>query len=96
MQTFESLRNRDFRLLWLGQLGTSIGQWMDQVSRGWLIYQLTGSPLQLGLAAGIRGVPLRLFGVISGAVADRYVRKLQLIIAQVANVGSTSYLRHWS
>ncbi len=58
---------------------------MDQTSRSWLIYQLTDSPLQLGLVSAIRGAPLLFFGVIAGVVADRYGRKAQLIIAQVVN-----------
>jgi MFS family permease len=85
LATFDSLRIRDYRLLWLGQISTSLGQWMDQVTRGWLIYQLTGSPLQLGLATATRGLPLLLFGVIAGAYADRSGRKTQLIVAQVTN-----------
>ena len=62
-----------------------MGQWMDQTSRTWLIYQLTGSPLQLGLISAARGAPLLLFGVLAGVVADRYGRKAQLIIAQMVN-----------
>ncbi len=62
-----------------------MGQWMDQTSRTWLIYQLTGSPLQLGLISAARGVPLLLFGILAGVVADRYGRKAQLIIAQMVN-----------
>ncbi len=85
LRTFESLKERDFRLLWLGQLFSSMGQWMDQVTRGWLIYQITGSALQLGLATAIRGLPLLLFGIVAGAVADRSDRKTQLIIAQATN-----------
>ena len=83
--TFESLRVRDYRLLWLGQVSTSMGQWMDQVTRGWLIYQITGSALQLGLATALRGLPLLFFGILAGAVADRSSRKTQLILAQVTN-----------
>src|SRR5262245_2587915 len=83
--TFASLRLRDYRLLWLGQISTSMGQWMDQVTRGWLIYQITGSALQLGLATALRGLPLLFFGIIAGALADRSGRKAQLIIAQVTN-----------
>ena len=83
--TFASLRLRDYRLLWLGQVSTSMGQWMDQVTRGWLIYQMTGSALQLGLATALRGLPLLFFGVLAGAVADRSNRKAQLIVAQVTN-----------
>src|SRR5919109_88180 len=83
--TFASLRLRDYRLLWLGQISTSMGQWMDQVTRGWLIYQITGSALQLGLATALRGLPLLFFGILAGAVADRSDRKHQLILAQVTN-----------
>jgi len=86
IRTFDSLRFRDYRLLWLGQGGTSMGQWMDQVARSWLIYRLTGSPLQLGTVSAMRAVPLLLFGVVAGVVADRYGRKAQLIISQVTNV----------
>jgi MFS family permease len=86
-RTFESLSVRDYRLLWLGQCNNSMGQWMDQVTRGWLIYSLTGSPVQLGLATATRGLPLLLFGIIAGALADRTGRKVQLIVAQVTNCG---------
>jgi MFS family permease len=86
-RTFDSLAVRDYRLLWLGQCNNSMGQWMDQVTRGWLIYSLTGSPVQLGLATATRGIPLLLFGVIAGALADRSGRKAQLIVAQVTNCG---------
>jgi MFS family permease len=58
---------------------------MDQVTRTWLIYQLTGSSLQLGFVSAVRGIPLLLFGAIAGVVADRYGRKAQLVIAQVVN-----------
>lgn len=83
--TFASLRLRDYRLLWLGQLSTSMGQWMDQVTRGWLIYQMTGSALQLGLATALRGLPILFFGALAGALADRSNRNSQLILAQVTN-----------
>ena len=74
--TFISLRLRDYRLLCLGQLSTSMGQWMDQVTRSWLMYQITGSALQLGLATALRGLPLLFFGILAGAVADRSDREL--------------------
>src|SRR4030042_623522 len=85
IRTFESLGLRDYRLLWLGQLSTSFGLWMDQVTRTWLIYQLTGSSLQLGFVSAVRGLPLLFFGVAAGVIADRYGRKAQLVIAQVVN-----------
>lgn len=84
-RTFESLGLRDYRLLWLGQFSTSMGQWMDQVARTWLIYAMTNDPLQLGLVSAARGIPLLIFGAVAGVFADRHGRKAQLIIAQTVN-----------
>ena len=72
-------------MLWLGQVCTSMGQWMDQVTRGWLMYELTGSAADLGFVTAARGLPLLFFGVIAGALADRSGRKVQLVVAQVTN-----------
>ncbi len=85
ISTFESLGIRDYRLLWLGQVSTSMGQWMDQFTRAWLIYEITGSPFQLGAVTAARGLPLLLFGILAGAFADRSGRKMQLVVAQVVN-----------
>jgi MFS family permease len=85
IHTFDSLSIRDYRLLWLGQFDTSLGQWMDNISRAYLIYHITSSPFQLGLASAVRGIPLLLFGIIAGALADRSGRKAQLVVAQVTN-----------
>lgn len=56
--------------------------WMDQVTRGWLMYELTDSPLQLGLVRGIQAIPLLLLSPLAGTVADRYSRKTQVWVAQ--------------
>lgn len=85
VRTFESLGLRAYRLLWLSQVTTSFGQWMDQTARSWLVYSLTHSPLQLGLVSAVRGIPLLAFGIVAGVFADRYGRKSQLIIAQAVN-----------
>ena len=57
--------------------------WMDQVSRGWLMYELTDSALQLGLVRGVQALPVLLLSPVAGSVADRYPRKIQVIVAQV-------------
>lgn len=85
IHTFDSLAIRDYRFLWLGHVSNSLGQWMDQVTRGWLMYQLTHSALDLGLVMATRGIPTLAFGVIAGVVADRYGRKGQLVISQGTN-----------
>ena len=83
LHTFDALHYPDFRLLWFGAACLSLGTWMDQVARGWLLYTLTSSPLQLGLVRGFQAIPLLLLSPIAGTAADRYDRKLQMITAQV-------------
>ena len=62
-----------------------MGTWMDQVTRGWLIYELTDSALQLGLVRGIQAIPFLLLSPIAGSAADRYPRKFQVVGAQFAS-----------
>jgi MFS family permease len=84
LRAFEALRYREYRLLWYGQVFASMGTWMDQVTRGWLIYELTDSALQLGLVRGIQAIPFLLLSPIAGSAADRYSRKFQVVGAQFA------------
>ncbi len=58
-----------------------MAMWMDQLARGWLLYQLTSSPLQLGLLQGLQALPLLLLSPVAGAAADRFDRKLQMLVA---------------
>ena len=83
LRAFEALRHREFRLLWSGQACTGMGTWMDQVTRGWLIYELTNSPVQLGLVRGVQAIPILLLSPLAGSIADRYQRKMQVMVAQV-------------
>jgi len=84
-RTFQALRYREYRLLWYGQVFVSMGTWMDEVTRGWLIYQLTNSTVQLGLVQGVQAIPFLLFSPVAGSIADRYSRKTLLVLAQVVN-----------
>jgi MFS family permease len=59
--------------------------WMDQLARGWLIYELTDSALQLGLVRGVQAIPFLLLSPVAGSTADRYSRKMQVMVAQVAD-----------
>lgn len=79
---FQALRYPGFRLLWLSQTGVAMGTWMDQVARGWLMYELTGSALELGLVRAIQAIPFLVLSPIAGIMADRYGRKGQLVAAQ--------------
>jgi MFS family permease len=70
-------------LLWFGHVFTSMAFWMDQVTRGWLIYELTDSTVQLGLVRGVQAIPILLLSPIAGSTADRYSRKTQILVAQI-------------
>ena len=80
---FSSLSNRNFRLLWIGQVGQASTIWAEQVARNWLIWELTGSGLALGLVNLSRAVPLLVFGLWGGVAADRFDKRKLLLIMQV-------------
>ena len=75
-----SLRFKDFRLLWLSTLFYSLATGMEQVSVGWLIFELTGSEFMVGVGAGARMAPFFVLGMLSGAIADRWDRRTLLRI----------------
>ena len=82
---FEALRYREYRLIWYAQIFAAQATWMDQVARGWLLYELTNSTLQLGLVRGVQAIPLLLLSPLAGSVADRYSRKNQVLVAQIVD-----------
>jgi MFS family permease len=86
LKIFEALRYRDYRLLWWGHVYSSMATWMDQVTRGWLIYELTSSSFQLGMVRGVQALPILLLSPIAGSTADRYSRKSQVLIAQLVDL----------
>lgn len=85
LRALEALNYRDFRLLWYGQVFTSMATWMDSIARGWLIYELTNSSFQLGLVRGVQAIPTLLLSPIAGSAADLYSRKTQILIAQIVD-----------
>jgi MFS family permease len=78
-----AFRYRDFRLFWISLLISNIGTWMQMTATNWLLYELTDSPLQLGLNGVFRAVPAIALGVISGTFADRYNRKRLMLVTQM-------------
>jgi MFS family permease len=79
-----ALTYRDFRLLWLGALVSSIGTWMQKVAQAWLIVTLTGaaSAFYLGLDSFLGELPILLFTLIGGVIADRANRRHLLLASQ--------------
>jgi MFS family permease len=85
-----ALGYRDFRLLWFGALTSSIGTWMQKVAQAWLIVTLTGtaSAFFLGLDSFLGELPILLFILIGGVVADRYNRRRLMLMSQYVQMAA--------
>lgn len=82
ISTFDSLAYREYRLLWIGMLFTSGGMWMEQVALNWLVYDMTGSAVDLAWLNGLRALPSLLVGPFGGVAADRIDRKRLMLWTQ--------------
>jgi len=76
------LRHRDFRLFWIGLLLSSVGSQFTQVAMAWQIYELTNSPLQIGLIGLARAVPQMFILLFGGLLADAMNRRKLMMITQ--------------
>jgi MFS family permease len=83
-QTFSALKYYNYRLWFGGQTVSLFGTWMQRTAQGYLIFDLTRSPIYLGYVGFAYGVPSWLFMIYGGAIADRFPRRTILLIAQVA------------
>src|SRR5207244_12343651 len=83
-KALRSLNPRDFRVCWTGQLVSLIGTWMQSVAQSWLVLQLSGSPLKLGLIGTLQFAPVLLFSVVAGAIADRLPKRRLILATQSA------------
>jgi MFS family permease len=81
-QTFSALKHRNFRLFFVGQLISLTGTWMQNTALSWLVYQLTGSKLLLGVVAAVSSAPMLLFSIWGGSLADRHPKRTILLATQ--------------
>jgi MFS family permease len=77
-----ALTHRNFRLLWFAALGSTIGTWMQKYAQGLLVYDLTQSKFYLGLDDFLSQLPILLFMLIGGVIADRHDRRRLLTASQ--------------
>jgi hypothetical protein len=75
------LRNRNFRLLWVGQAVSLIGDQFYLIALPWLVLILTGDPLALGLVLALTAVPRALFMLVGGALTDRFSPRMLMILS---------------
>ncbi|MGQ0742708.1 MAG: MFS transporter [Alphaproteobacteria bacterium] len=81
-QVFRVFRHRNYRVYFTGMLVSLVGAWMQSVAQGWLVYDLTGSPLLLGVVAFAGQIPLFFGSPFGGAIADRADKRNVLFFTQ--------------
>ncbi len=79
-----SLRQRNFRLFWFGQMISLTGSYMQSIGQTWLVLELTHSAFQLGLVGALQALPVLLFALVGGVLADRWPKRLVLFCTQAA------------
>ena len=89
---FGVLRHKYFRLLWIGQVASGIGQSFQALAVSWHIYTITDSTIALGVVALLRFVPFMAFSLVGGAVADAFDRRRLLLITQGCQMAVSLFL----
>jgi predicted MFS family arabinose efflux permease len=91
-RVFKAFQYRDFRLMWIGACTSSIGTWMQIVAQGWLVYRLSHSAFLLALDQFLGGIPIFLFSLIGGVIADRVERRKILLGSQYVQMTTAALL----
>ena len=84
---FPALLSADYRNLWVGQIISAAGSQMQMAALNWQIYDLTHSPIALGMIGLVRVLPIVFFSLLGGAFADSYDRRKLLLITQTVLTG---------
>ena len=79
---FVAMRHPNYRRYWFGQIGSLVGAWMQSVALPWLVLQLGGSPLQLGLVMAFMFGPSLFLAPLGGVLADRLDKRRTLLVVK--------------
>ena len=82
ISTFAALRLRNYRLYFSGQIVSNSGTWMQRIAQDWLVLEITNSPLAVGITTALQFLPMLLFGLFGGLLADRYPKRRLLLLTQ--------------
>ncbi|MFD8193641.1 MFS transporter [Streptomyces wuyuanensis] len=82
--TFSSLKVRNYRLFFTGAIVSNTGTWMARITQDWLVLSLTGSSAAVGITTALQFLPMLLFGLYGGVIADRYPKRRLLLFSQGA------------
>jgi len=83
-RTLNSLRHRNFRLLFFGTSLSQMGDFIQAMAQSWLVWTLTGSPFLLGVVGFCQALPRLLLGAVGGAIVDRVERRRLLLSTQIS------------
>ena len=81
-RSLAALEVRNYRLFLSSQVVATTGLWMQRIAQDWLVLELTGSVTAVGIAVALQFLPVLLFGLFGGVLADRYPKKILLLITQ--------------
>ena len=87
-RAFAAFTYRDFRVLWFGAFASTVGTWTQKVAQSWLVLDLTNSSFYLGLDDFLGQLPILLFTLLGGVIADRHDRKQLLIGSQFVQMAT--------
>jgi len=90
--SLQTLRHRDFRMLWIADTISILGTQIQNVAITWQVCELTGDPLKLGLLGIFRFVPVIFFGLYGGVIADRRDRRAILVITHILLMATSAVL----
>src|SRR6476659_10690447 len=83
-RTFGSLDTYNYRLFFTGELISHTGSWMQNMAEAWLVLTLTHNGAAVGATFAFRFLPVLLFGLWGGVIADRFDRRKVLLVTQSA------------
>jgi len=84
LPTFAAFRHRNFRLFFWGYVVSLTGVWMQRVAQSWLVLDITGSAFYVGLVEALGTLPVLLFSLHAGAIADRVAKRPMVVATQTA------------
>ena len=82
VSTFAALKVRNYRLFFSGQVVSNTGTWMQRIAQDWLVLSITNSPVAVGITTALQFLPMLLFGLWGGVIADRYSKRTLLLATQ--------------
>ena len=91
-RTFKAFQYPEFRMMWIGACLSTIGTWMQTQAQSWLVFEMSKDPKMLGLDAFLGQIPIFLFTLVGGVVADRIDRRFILLGSQFVQMTCAVFL----